>query len=172
MVELGNSILKKAGHDLIKYITCWRLENDGFGNTDSTIRARRSLSPVSGIHLFDKRRDINYHRLYQTVNKEAIVPHTWYGNRTECNMFDKDGVMTHFPIYGSEGQLLHLPENTRLITQIVTDDTFPSELFKFHFIPHSRHNKYTARTRDKIAGQIYVATPKNWRSRTQQQTLW
>lgn len=44
-------------------------------------------------------------------------------------MFDKDGVMTHFPIYGSEGQLLHLSENTLLITQIVTDDTFPGELF-------------------------------------------
>lgn len=53
------------------------------------------------------------------------MSHTWYGNRTECNIFDKDGVMTHFPIYCSEGQLLHLSENTRLISQIDTADTFP-----------------------------------------------
>lgn len=50
---------------------------------------------------------------------------SWYGNRTECNMFDKDGVMTHFPIYCSEGQLTHPSENTRLISQIDTADTFP-----------------------------------------------
>lgn len=39
-------------------------------------------------------------------------------------MFDKDGVMTHFPIYGSEGQLLYLSENALLISQIVRADTF------------------------------------------------
>lgn len=39
-------------------------------------------------------------------------------------MFDKDEVMTHFPIYGSEGQLLHLSENAPLISQIVRADMF------------------------------------------------
>lgn len=97
---------------------------DGFGNTDSTIQTRWSLSAVSWIHLFDKRRDINYQRLYQTVNKEAIVSPAWYGNRTECNMFDKDGVMTHFPMYGSEGQLLRPSEDALLISQIVRANRF------------------------------------------------
>lgn len=39
-------------------------------------------------------------------------------------MFDKDGVMTHFPMYGSEGQLLRPSEDALLISQIVRADRF------------------------------------------------